>query len=223
MTGKIFTIFWICNNIFIEFKKVKVTPVPALRLCTGRTAHRGSRDIALPFHDHGTRRLWGVNVTPRPLFSLVKDPVPIVQEAGWAPGPVWTCAENLAHTGIRSPDRPACSQSLYINCSTRPLNSIWVYIIHDTSYDSGHLYLAVTFHSPSADLAPRIACNFLIYLLKNSPLPPQKIDCPECFSSSFVFAISCFPSTLLFCFPPTLLAEFSVENNIVSVCLCICI
>ena len=25
-----------------------------------------------------------------------KDPVPIVQDAGWAPGPVWTGAENLA-------------------------------------------------------------------------------------------------------------------------------
>ena len=42
-----------------------------------------------------------------------KDPVPIVQETGWAPGPVWTSAENLAPTGIRSPDRPARSQSLY--------------------------------------------------------------------------------------------------------------
>ena len=42
-----------------------------------------------------------------------KDPVPIAQEAGWAPGPVWTVAENLAPTGIRSPDRPARSQSLY--------------------------------------------------------------------------------------------------------------
>ena len=35
--------------------KVEVTLVQALRLCTGRTAHRGSRGIALPFHDHGTR------------------------------------------------------------------------------------------------------------------------------------------------------------------------
>ena len=42
-----------------------------------------------------------------------KDPVPIVQEAGWAPWPVWTGAENLAATGIRSPDRPARSGSLY--------------------------------------------------------------------------------------------------------------
>ena len=46
---------------------------------------------------------------PRPLFTLGKDPVPIAQEAVWAPGPVWTGAENLALTGIRSPDRPARS------------------------------------------------------------------------------------------------------------------
>ena len=37
-------------------KNVKVTLVQALRLCTGRPAYRGSRGIALPFHDHGTRR-----------------------------------------------------------------------------------------------------------------------------------------------------------------------
>jgi hypothetical protein len=93
--------------------KVKCTPVQALRLCTGCKTHRGSRGIALPFHDHGTRRGWGVSVTPQPLFSPGKDPVPIVQEAEWAPGPVWTDEENLASTGIRSPDRPARSQSLY--------------------------------------------------------------------------------------------------------------
>ena len=32
-------------------KKVKVTLLQALRLCTGRTAHRGSRGIAILFHD----------------------------------------------------------------------------------------------------------------------------------------------------------------------------
>jgi hypothetical protein len=51
---------------------------------------------------NGTRRGWGVSITPRSLFTHGKDPVPIVQEAGWAPGPVWTGAENLAPTGIRS-------------------------------------------------------------------------------------------------------------------------
>jgi len=54
-----------------------------------------------------------VSSTPRPQFTPGKDPVPILQEAGWAPGPAWTGAENLASTGIRSPDRPARSQSLY--------------------------------------------------------------------------------------------------------------
>ena len=87
--------------------------VQALRLCTGRTAHTESRGIALPFHNHGTRRGWEICVTPRPLFNPGKDSVSIVQEVGWAPGPVWTGAENLALTGIRSPDRPARSQSLY--------------------------------------------------------------------------------------------------------------
>jgi len=41
------------------------------------------------------------------------SPVPIVKEAGWAPGPVWTGAENLASTEFRFPDCPACSESLY--------------------------------------------------------------------------------------------------------------
>jgi hypothetical protein len=50
---------------------------------------------------------------PRPLSTPGKDPVPIVQGAGWVPGPVWTDAENLASNGIQSPDCPARSQSLY--------------------------------------------------------------------------------------------------------------
>jgi hypothetical protein len=47
------------------------------------------------------------------LYSQKTDPVPIVYEAGWDPGPVWTGVENLAPTGIQSPDRPARSESLY--------------------------------------------------------------------------------------------------------------
>jgi hypothetical protein len=49
---------------------------------------------------------------PRPYFTPREDPVPIVQEAGWAPGPVWTGRKSRP-TGIRSLDRPARSQSLY--------------------------------------------------------------------------------------------------------------
>ena len=56
------------------------------------------------------------NVTSRPLYPQERDPVPIVQEAAWTPEPVWTGAENLTTTGIRSPDRPALSELLYRLC-----------------------------------------------------------------------------------------------------------
>ena len=115
-------VIFMSNDVVV---KVKCTLVQALRLCTGHMAHRGSRGIALPIHDHDTRRGWGLSVMPRPLFTPGKDPVPIVQEVGWAPGPVWTGAENLAPTGIRSPDRPAHSQSLYWLRYPGPLVMWW--------------------------------------------------------------------------------------------------
>jgi len=42
--------FYVTDFPFVK-KKVGCTLVQALRLCTGRTAHRGSRSIALLFHD----------------------------------------------------------------------------------------------------------------------------------------------------------------------------
>ena len=54
-----------------------------------------------------------VNSPPQPLYPRVRDLVPIVRVAGWAPVPVWSGAEDLAPTGIRSADRPARSESLY--------------------------------------------------------------------------------------------------------------
>jgi len=65
-------------------------------------AQRVGRGIAVLFHDRGTRRGWVVSSTPRPHFTPEKDPVPILQEAGWVPGPVWTGGGNLVSTGIRS-------------------------------------------------------------------------------------------------------------------------
>ena len=89
--------------------------------CTGLAAHRGSRDIALLFLDHDTKRAWGVSVTPPPLFIPGNDPVPIVQEGGWAPGPVWTGAENLAPPPPdfdRRTVQPVASR--YTDWATRP-------------------------------------------------------------------------------------------------------
>jgi len=50
-----------------------------------------------------------VNATTRPLHPRERHPVPFVQEAGWTPRPVWTVAEILDSTAIRSPDRPSRS------------------------------------------------------------------------------------------------------------------
>ena len=38
-----------------------------------------------------------VSSTPRPHFTPGKDPIPILQEAGWAPGPVWTGGKSRPH------------------------------------------------------------------------------------------------------------------------------
>jgi hypothetical protein len=61
---------------------------------------------------NGTRRGWGVSVTPRPLFTPGKDPVPIVQKAGKVPGPVFTGAENLAPPGFDPRTVQPVAQSL---------------------------------------------------------------------------------------------------------------
>ena len=53
-----------------------------------------------------------VNATPRLLYRRGEKKVPIEEEAGWARGTVWTGAENLAFTEIRSPDRPARNDAL---------------------------------------------------------------------------------------------------------------
>ena len=97
-----------------EFEQVKLncTLVQTLKLCTGHTAHRGSKGIALPFHDHGTRR-GEVSASHPGRFYPRENPVPSVQEAGWAPEPVWTGEENLASTGIWSLDRIARRPSIY--------------------------------------------------------------------------------------------------------------
>jgi hypothetical protein len=54
---------------------------------------------------------WVVNATRRPLYPPEKNRYPLCGRL-WAPGPIWTGAENIAPTGIRSPDCPARSESL---------------------------------------------------------------------------------------------------------------
>ena len=54
---------------------------------------------------------WSASCTDH--FTPRRDLASIVQETGWAPGQVWTGAEDVACTGTRTPDRPAHRESLY--------------------------------------------------------------------------------------------------------------
>jgi len=58
---------------------------------------------------------------PRQHLTHGKEPVPIVQEAGWASGPVWTGAENLAPPGF-DPRTVQPVGSCYTDYATRPTN-----------------------------------------------------------------------------------------------------
>jgi len=98
--------------LYIKSKQYKTVKVKWSRYRPD-VAQRVGSGIALLFHDRGTRRGWVVSSTPRPHVIPGKEPVPILQEAGWAPGPVWTGAENLVPIGIRSLTVQPVAQSLY--------------------------------------------------------------------------------------------------------------
>ena len=78
----------------------------------GPERERERRGIAYSFSNLGARWGWVVNAKPRMLYPRERHLVPIVQEVGWAPKAVWKGAENVAVPGVRSPDRPARSESI---------------------------------------------------------------------------------------------------------------
>ena len=91
---------------------------------------------------------------PGRILLPLKNPVHIVEEAWWAPGPVWTVG-NSRLTGIRSPDGPAPSKWLYrlsypahyirriYGVYTRILYNIKLYNIFYTFYISKLLFHVV--------------------------------------------------------------------------------
>ena len=99
--------------------KVKVTLVQALRLCTGHTVHRGSRGIALPFHDHGTRR--GEGSASRPGRSLPQGNTlyPLHRRLG---GPQGRSGQvrKISHPPVFDPRTVQPVASRYTDYATRP-------------------------------------------------------------------------------------------------------
>jgi len=106
--------------------KVKVK-VKSSRYMPDVTQRMG-RGIALLFHDRGTRRGWVVSSTPGPHFTPGKDPVLILQETGWAPGPVWTDGKSRSHRDSIL-DCPARSS---VAIPTELLGPVMIYIASNT-------------------------------------------------------------------------------------------
>jgi len=56
-----------------------------------------------------------------------KNPIPIIQEAGWAPGPLWTGAENPTPPGF-DPRTVQPVDSRYTDYATRPTSPYVGYV-----------------------------------------------------------------------------------------------
>ena len=69
-----------------------------------------------------------VSSTPWQHFTPGKDPVPILQEAACAPGPVWTGGKSRLHRDS-IPDRPARSLVAIQTELPGPYIYIYIYII----------------------------------------------------------------------------------------------
>ena len=69
--------------------------------------------------------MWVVSSKPRPHFTPVKDPVPILQEAVWAPWPGWTGGKFRPHRDS-IPDRPIRSS---VAIPTELLGSQWLILL----------------------------------------------------------------------------------------------
>ena len=104
-----------------------------------------------------------VNATLRSLYPRERNSAPTVQEAGWAPEPVWTGAENLALTGIRSPERPTRSEtilSLAVLISKQQFCLFYVYFMMGKENNAVPLYET----SECAVLCYKALGSFGVYL-----------------------------------------------------------
>ena len=59
------------------------------------SSHRGEEEVALPILKLRAGRGWMFSATLRPLYPRKRDPVGVIQKAGWALGSFWMGPENL--------------------------------------------------------------------------------------------------------------------------------
>ena len=107
-----------------------------------------------------------VSSTPRPQFTPGKNPVPILQEAGWAPGPVWTGGKSRPHRDS-IPDRPARSQSPYRLSHPAQSKEISVYHYLHTAWKEVKQLLYMIKHAIKKYGGVRVQLHSFISLVVN--------------------------------------------------------
>jgi hypothetical protein len=103
----------------VKKKGVKCILVQALRLCTGRAAHRGSRGIALAFLDYDTRRGEGSASRPGRSLHPGKTRYPLYRRLGGPKGPSGKVRKILPAPGF-DPRTAQPVASCYTDWATRP-------------------------------------------------------------------------------------------------------
>ena len=131
--------------------------VQVLRLCTGRTVHRGSRGIALLFLDHGTRR--GEVLASRPGRSLPRERPGTHCTGGWVGTRVGLdrCGKSRPPPGfVPRTVQPVASR--YTDWASRPMSS---HIGHEyslTAMQKPELDSSCSNHVPASSIE-RTACR----------------------------------------------------------------
>ena len=135
------------------------------------------RGIALLFHDHGTRRGWVVSNMSRPHFTPEKDPVPIAQKAGWAPGLIWTGVESLVPTGIW----PRIAQpvaSNYTDWATQPTyQPMCLFILLHNHFSNPYLVFYISGSCNSITVQNLDTCLYELFWLQRPrwPSPAEQL------------------------------------------------
>jgi hypothetical protein len=147
-------------------------------------ALRENRGIALLFCVNlGTfdGRGWSTS-RPGRLYPR-KDPVPIVQEAGWASKPVSIDAENIFPTGIRSPDLPASSELLYRlrhpGCYIYKVVQIWPrrFVCKQVTVCPGHIWTTL-YNTPTRIIYIYIYIYIYIRIYKYTYMYVKQVQGP---------------------------------------------
>ena len=139
-------------TLFLVKKKIKCTLVHVLRLCTGRTANRGSRGIALLYRHWGSvQAVRPIGVVEVQLYSFLTTVLEGVRGQRHAP-PALYPRELTRYALCRRPDGPQGRYGQVRKISPSPRFDPRFRITHTTCYLISNTLCRMTLYIPAAAL-----------------------------------------------------------------------